>query len=179
MPRLGSGVRIPSPAPNLFMTYMIRAADPKGVCPQNVRVMCSPPVRGNTACFARSGRSRTRSPECPSSHDTPCKNWVRERHTAPERPQDCQRPDKRPAHPSNRLVAQLNANWRVVDDPLQWILQQRKGNQAMPKFVSWYRRDSYPLIWEIMDDKDTFPVDSTSRKLPRVDGRQQSERESS
>jgi hypothetical protein len=29
----------------------------------------------------------------------------------------------------------------------------------MPKFVSWYRRDSYPLIWEIMDDKDTFPVD--------------------
>ena len=29
----------------------------------------------------------------------------------------------------------------------------------MPKFVSWYRRDSYPLIREIMDDKDTFPVD--------------------
>ena len=22
-----------------------------------------------------------------------------------------------PAHPSNRLIAQLNANWRVVDDP--------------------------------------------------------------
>jgi len=22
----------------------------------------------------------------------------------------------------------LNVNWRVVDDPLQWILQQRKGN---------------------------------------------------
>jgi hypothetical protein len=33
-----------------------------------------------------------------------------------------------PAHPSNRLIAQLNANWRVVDDPLQWILQRRKGN---------------------------------------------------
>jgi hypothetical protein len=30
---------------------------------------------------------------------------------------------KRPAHPSNRLVAQLNATWRVLDDPLQWILQ--------------------------------------------------------
>jgi hypothetical protein len=29
----------------------------------------------------------------------------------------------------------------------------------MPKFVSWYRRDSYPLIREIMDDKDTLPVD--------------------
>ena len=34
----------------------------------------------------------------------------------------------RPAHPSNRLVAQLNASWRVIDDPLQWILQRRKGN---------------------------------------------------
>jgi hypothetical protein len=34
----------------------------------------------------------------------------------------------RPAHPSNRLIAQLNENWRVVLDPLQWILQQRKGN---------------------------------------------------
>ena len=33
-----------------------------------------------------------------------------------------------PAHPSNRLLTQLNANWRVVDDPLQWILQRRKGN---------------------------------------------------
>src|SRR5690349_14808540 len=32
------------------------------------------------------------------------------------------------AHPSNRLIAQLNANWRLVDDPLQWILQRRKGN---------------------------------------------------
>ena len=33
-----------------------------------------------------------------------------------------------PAHPSNRLLTQLNFNWRVVDDPLQWILQRRKGN---------------------------------------------------
>ena len=32
------------------------------------------------------------------------------------------------AHPSNWLIAQLNSNWRVVDDPLQWILQRRKGN---------------------------------------------------
>jgi hypothetical protein len=39
-------------------------------------------------------------------------------------------PDRfpRPAHPSNRLVAQLNETWRVIDDPLQWILQLRKGN---------------------------------------------------
>jgi hypothetical protein len=33
-----------------------------------------------------------------------------------------------PAHPLNRLKAQLNENWRVVDDPLQWVLQRRKGN---------------------------------------------------
>jgi hypothetical protein len=32
------------------------------------------------------------------------------------------------AHPSNQLVAQLNASWRVVDDPLQWKLQRKKGN---------------------------------------------------
>jgi hypothetical protein len=33
-----------------------------------------------------------------------------------------------PAHPSNRLTAQLNKDWRVMDDPLQWVLQRRKGN---------------------------------------------------
>ncbi|MHA1165682.1 MAG: hypothetical protein ACTSP0_08915 [Alphaproteobacteria bacterium] len=32
-----------------------------------------------------------------------------------------------PAHPSPHLVGQLNEQWRVVDDPLQWILQKRKG----------------------------------------------------
>ena len=35
----------------------------------------------------------------------------------------------RPAHLSNRLVAQLNATWRVIDDPLQWILQRKRGNR--------------------------------------------------
>ena len=74
------------------------------------------------------GEAGSKSSGCPSSDDTPCKNWVRERPTAPARPQDYKRPDKRPAHPSNRLVAQLNANWRLVDDPLQWILQRRQGN---------------------------------------------------
>ena len=32
------------------------------------------------------------------------------------------------AHPSNRLITQVNSNWRVMDDTLQWILQRRKGN---------------------------------------------------
>jgi hypothetical protein len=37
--------------------------------------------------------------------------------------------------------------------------RKKLSQEAMPKFVSWYRRDSYPLIREIMDDKDMFPVD--------------------
>ena len=35
---------------------------------------------------------------------------------------------KRPAHPLNRPIAQLSERWRVVDDPLQGILQRKKGN---------------------------------------------------
>jgi hypothetical protein len=41
---------------------------------------------------------------------------------------ECQGQAKRPAHPSNGLIAELNERWRVVDDPLQWILQRRKGS---------------------------------------------------
>ncbi len=41
-----------------------------------------------------------------------------------------------PAHPSNPLVAQLNGRWRVVDDPLQWVLQRRQGN-ARQKNTGW------------------------------------------
>jgi hypothetical protein len=37
-------------------------------------------------------------------------------------------PSPSPAHHANRLIAQLNTHWRVVDDPLQWILQRKKGN---------------------------------------------------
>ena len=44
-----------------------------------------------------------------------------------------------PAHPSNRLIAQLSANWRVIDDPLQWILQRRKGNPRKKNF-GWRSR---------------------------------------
>jgi hypothetical protein len=44
-----------------------------------------------------------------------------------------------PAHPSNRLVTQLNRNWRVADDPLQWILQRRKGNPRK-KNSGWENR---------------------------------------
>jgi hypothetical protein len=33
----------------------------------------------------------------------------------------------------------LNVNWRVVDDPLQWILQRRKGNPR-PRNSGWRDR---------------------------------------
>ena len=44
-----------------------------------------------------------------------------------------------PAPPSNPLVAQLNERWRVVDDPLQWILQRRKGT-SRKKNSGWQNR---------------------------------------
>ena len=31
------------------------------------------------------------------------------------------------AHPSDRLLIQLNREWRVIDDDLQYILQRKKG----------------------------------------------------
>jgi len=46
---------------------------------------------------------------------------------------------KRPAHPSNGLIAELNELWRVVDDPLQWILQRKKGNPRK-KSSGWQGR---------------------------------------
>jgi hypothetical protein len=56
------------------------------------------------------------------------KERVREQSASPARCLDAPSDIPRPAHPSNRLVAQLNERWRVVDDPLQWILQRKKGN---------------------------------------------------
>ena len=44
-----------------------------------------------------------------------------------------------PAHPSNRLIAQLNETWRVVDNPLQWILQRKKGSPRQ-KNSGWQSR---------------------------------------
>ena len=69
-----------------------------------------------------------RSGDDPSGDQTAPERRVRERVAAPAAHRDYQDLAERPAHPSNRLVAQLNATWRVVDDPLQWRLQRKKGN---------------------------------------------------
>jgi hypothetical protein len=45
------------------------------------------------------------------------KNTVRERSATPATHGDYQNRVERPAHPSNRLVVQVNASWRVIDDP--------------------------------------------------------------
>jgi hypothetical protein len=65
--------------------------------------------------------------------------WVRERSAASTSHRAYQDHSERPAHPLDRLVAQLNESWRVVDDPLQWILQRRKGNPR-PKNSGWRDR---------------------------------------
>ena len=73
-----------------------------------------------------------------SSHRPP-QRGVRDRFERPARDKGSQDASRRPAHPSNQLVAQLNASWRVVDDPLQWILQRRKGNPRK-KSSGWQGR---------------------------------------
>jgi hypothetical protein len=69
----------------------------------------------------------TRGDEPNLCHGTSLDQGVREPSTSRDRVSAATGPVERLAHASNRLVAQLNENWRVVDDPLQWILQRRKG----------------------------------------------------
>lgn len=76
------------------------------------------------------------------SHLDSAKSSVRECPSALALEGDHQDQAKRPAHPSNRFVAQLNERWRVVDDPLQWVLQRRKGNPR-EKNSGWEGR-SFP-----------------------------------
>ena len=49
---------------------------------------------------------------------------------------------RRLAHPSESFPIRLNANWRVVDDPLQWILQRRKG-YARSRNAGWRGRSYF------------------------------------
>jgi hypothetical protein len=80
----------------------------------------------------------TAQPKNESYFDT-SKSSVREHSDTPTTAPGHHQHAKRPAHPSNRVVTQLNASWRVVDDPLQWILQRRKGS-ARSKNSGWQGR---------------------------------------
>ena len=95
------------------------------------------PRRGARQAFADNNLLETGTVEGPAesqcsllrvSQAAPPETVVREQNEfVPDAPSLALVPS-RLAHSSNRLVAQLNSNWRVVDDPLQWILQRRKGN---------------------------------------------------
>jgi hypothetical protein len=65
--------------------------------------------------------------------DTPLDQWVREPSNVRDAGSMPHQAVEGPAHPSNRLVAQLNATWRVVAHPLQWVLQRKKGNPRARK----------------------------------------------
>ena len=64
----------------------------------------------------------------PRGDGTTSKRGVRGPSAAPGAHRDCNHGIERPAHPSNLLVAQLNETWRVMEHPLQWRLQRKKGN---------------------------------------------------
>jgi hypothetical protein len=80
-----------------------------------------------------------RQPDDQPRFDDTTKSPVRERPAVLALGGHCQDQAKCPAHPSNQLIAQLNEDWRVVDDPLQWILQRRKGNPRK-KSSGWKSR---------------------------------------
>jgi hypothetical protein len=52
---------------------------------------------------------------------------VRTGRTPEHGPPGSPRGESRLAQPSILFPLQLNGHWRVVDDPLQWILQRRSG----------------------------------------------------
>ena len=60
--------------------------------------------------------------------DVAFKEGVREPPATPGAHRDDRERSKRPAHHFNHVVVQLNESWRVVDHPLQWRLQRKKGN---------------------------------------------------
>jgi hypothetical protein len=43
------------------------------------------------------------------------------------------------AHPSDRLLIQLNDDWRVVDDDRQYVIQRRRGH-ARSRATGWIGR---------------------------------------
>ncbi len=72
-------------------------------------------------------RSEHGTSEPAVAHREPA-SGVREHSATPAGYESWEHSASRPAHPSNRVIAKLNASWRIADDPLQWILQRRKGN---------------------------------------------------
>ena len=109
-------------------------------CPRNL--FCTRSGQDPLLCQDTSEGGRGASGECtnvPYGNQTAPKIRVRGRCTAAAVHRDYQDPAEGLAHPSNRLVAQLNESWRVVDDQLQWRLQRKKGN-SRKKNSGWRDR---------------------------------------
>lgn len=101
-------------------------------CPRNVFAPCS----GSNELARPSPNRDSRNY---SGDKTALTKGVRERSGTRAGHRSGHDSERRPAHPSNRLVVPLNAVWRVVDDPLQWILQRKKGNPRS-KNSGWENR---------------------------------------
>ena len=93
-------------------------------CPRNLFTARS----GEDVLTHATSEASTDSPSGSLGDQAAPNTQVRERSAAPATHQEYEDRVEGPAHPSDRLVAQLNSTWRVVDDPLQWILQRKKGN---------------------------------------------------
>jgi hypothetical protein len=102
-------------------------------CPRNV----FPARSGQDDLLAQEVKEASSS--VPSRQPTASQKVVRGRSSASARHRTPADRPSGPAHPSNLLIAQLNESWRVVDDPLQWILQRRKGNPRS-KAAGWRGR---------------------------------------
>jgi len=106
-----------------------------GLCPTDQHLSQQEPVKPASADQKVSGLLSNHSGSAVSERadtfatsELTSQLGVREPYASSARHDQCAGRTSRPAHPSNRLVAQLNERWRVVDDPLQWILQRKKGN---------------------------------------------------
>ena len=95
------------------------------------------------------------------------KERVREQSVSLARVSDTQNRNSQLAHPSNRLVAQLNERWRVVDDPLQWILQRKKGNPRK-KNSGWMSRSFCRTRGALLRCVDGYCGESSTTPLAKL-----------
>ena len=79
---------------------------------------------------------------------------------------DTQKPFHGPSHRSNPLLAQLSAGWRVVVDPMQWILQRKASDTNWnPRSFCSTREGLLRCVREYCGEVDPLAL-ATLRALP-------------
>ena len=68
------------------------------------------------------------------------------------------------------LVAQLNDRWRVVEDPLQWIIQVRKGQNGN-RTTGWQSRHFFVFQTALRRAIDEYCGDVDPAAMTIIDGR--------